>query len=170
VIGLFIITSSPNVSPASVLAFMYTWLTPVLLFNHVTYTLSPSASILVSNERPVPLVNLTTSSNVSPLSLLIARNASQTPVALVHHVTYALSPDAATGAYTKSEYIGIQSGVKASASCCCCCPIRFVMPMVRIIPMIAPKVPLFISAIYQESGYISNEVFYLPKPANLFQP
>jgi hypothetical protein len=87
-----------NVSPLSVLALKYTSLVPVLLSHHVTYTLSPDAAILESSERPIALLKLMALSNVSPLSVLLAKKTSQLPVLLSHHVTYTLSPDAAIGA------------------------------------------------------------------------
>src|ERR671921_719467 len=62
------------------------------------YTLSPDAAILESSERPIALLKLMVLSNVSPLSVLLAKKTSQLPVLLSHHVTYTLSPDAAIGA------------------------------------------------------------------------
>src|SRR5919107_490037 len=107
----------PNVSPLSVLALKYTSLVPVLLSHHVTYTLSSDAAILESSERPIALLKLMALSNVSPLSVLLAKKTSQLPVLLSHHVTYTLSPDAAIGAKNSGTNLVCSCGLAVFADC-----------------------------------------------------
>jgi hypothetical protein len=149
------------VSPLFVLALKNTSLVPVLLSHHVTYTLSPDAAILASSERPLALLRLILSSKVSPPSVLFAKNTSQLPVLLSHHVTYTLSPDAVIGAKNTGTIFACSCALAASTDCIGAITMMIADKNISIVLDVNNLFILTLSVLYLPISFLQSFITYI---------